>query len=155
MAKDFNVFVNEPLGVVVAKFPSASDELRVNFFKQLAKFERENKCLGEFFWDTTEGSLANYAEKWFEIYGPIMNELIGKSKCNYEDGDVFNVEFGTQLAKKRLAAKLERYWCDFYAYMVQGVYSLQQNFLDLAAHHYRRASSLEEKANDMENSLED
>ena len=31
MAKDFDIYVNEALGVVVAKFPSASGELREDF----------------------------------------------------------------------------------------------------------------------------
>lgn len=135
MAKDFDIYVNEGLGVVVAKFPGASGELREDFSRQM------NKLWGSFgkvYWN----DFYNLVNKWFDKYGPVMDNLIGKAKCNYEDGDKFDVEYGKKLAKKRLAGKLEWYWLDFYTYIYNVMVDHILMFKKQTDFHYERANIL-------------
>ena len=136
MAKDFDIYVNEALGVVVAKHPNASKVLREDFDRQI------DKLWGSFgvryTWDDF-GSLAN---KWLKKYGPVMDNLVGKARCNFEDGDEFDKAYGEKLAKKRLAEKLEFYWCDFYCYMQNVMMEHVCLFNDRVDFHYERANIL-------------
>ena len=135
MAKDFDIYVNEALGVVVAKFPSASGELREDFVRQMGKLWGS---FGADYW----GDFCCLANRWLDKYGPVMDNLVGKARCNFEDGDEFDAAYGEKLAKKRLAEKLEWYWCDFYAYihdvMIDHVFMFEKQ----VEFHYERANTL-------------
>lgn len=133
MAKDFDIYVNEALGVVVAKHPNASNELWEDFAHRMDKFWGS---FGVNYWN----DFSSLANKWFNENGPVMNNLIGKAKCNYEDGDAFDTEYGKKLAKKRLAEKLEWYWCDFYAYIHNVMIDHVFMFVKQAEFHQERAN---------------
>ena len=135
MAKDFDIYVNKTLGVVVAKFPDAAEELRLDFARRMKKF-----------WGSFDGDywhqLDTFIKPWFLKNGVLMNNLIGKARCNFEDGDEFDVEYGKKLAKKRLAEKLETYRCDFYSYMWNVMLDLIFVFNERIDFHYERANVL-------------
>lgn len=147
MAKDFDIYVNEALGVCVAKYPYASEELWEEYSKCTAKFANAfgaNECFCDDY--VFEG----FAKLWFNKHGKAMNNLTGKARCRFEDGDVFDEEFGVTLAKKRLAEKLEFYRADFYGYMYDVLTSFAiKTLYSRSEYHWERANTIATQAFNM------
>ena len=98
---DIVYYVNEPLGTVVAKMPSFEED----FYREINKLcfkhypSYLSSAMAVFF-----VSVAN--ESLHGKYESALKNLFGKAKCNYVEGETFDVEKGKELAKQRLMEKV-------------------------------------------------
>ena len=92
---DFSTFVNEEKGVVAVRINNGLRQLcdEYNLFCLKNQTYFDNK-----FWDTFMG-----------LYGKQIDKIVGLSTCNYDAGDVFDAEFGANLAKERALVCFEGY----------------------------------------------
>lgn len=98
---DIVYYVNEELGTVVAKMPTFEED----FYKEIQKLCHKHypfnlaASMARFFVDTAWDNLHN------KYYSALKN-LFGKAHCNYEAGEIFDIEKGKALAKQRLMKKV-------------------------------------------------
>ena len=101
---DITYYVNEPLGTVVARLPNFVEDMEREIESFCTKkYEKKNIYIAI--------GMAQYLLEVIhkllqDKYAPSIKNLVGKAKCNYEDGEVFDLEKGKELAKQRLMKKV-------------------------------------------------
>ena len=108
MSNKYDFYVNEPLGVVVAKMT------RDDFFK--AVFDTAMKKLLRKYKNTKLGngedwccSLSDYIYGYFRRWSRARNtekNVVTRARCNFEDGDIFNEQTGIYIASDRMDMKI-------------------------------------------------
>ena len=101
---DIIYHVNEPLGVVIARMPNFVEDMHREFESFCNKqFTDRNILIARgFSCEFYEKARTLLADK----YEPSVKALIGKATCNFEGGEVFDLEKGKELAKQRLIVKV-------------------------------------------------
>ena len=116
-------YVNEEKGVCIAKLPTAVEELYREFNNLTNSFNSFDPVC--------------FFEEWYCKYGKKMNDLVGRAKCNIEDGDIFDVNFGKELAKNRLLSKINEYRTDAYSYVIECLDSMNDTMIHRMESNYR------------------
>ena len=141
MRAEIIYYVNEEKGTVVAKCPEAAAELFIYFEKMINKimlaWTKDDLSLGK-------NEFVRVAYNWLEKNCRVMDNLIGKAKCNYDEGEVFDVEVGKKLACDRLLLKLEDYRVKFFAHMYSFAYEIQDAIFNELNFHLLRYEKLDE-----------
>jgi len=103
----YEIYVNEPLGVVVAKMSRKAfyDEVfNVAMRKLLNKYQ--NTMLGGVTWfNFFEDWVRSFFERWTKSRSA-EKSIVTVAKCNYEDGDNFDETLGRYIATDRMDAKI-------------------------------------------------
>ena len=92
---NFLSYVNKDKGIVAIKADNAMEELYNEYF--------------EFFYKYGMPMDRRLFEEFSKKYEYRINKIVGLADCNYEHGDVFDVELGTKLAKERYMKTFESY----------------------------------------------
>lgn len=115
MKDKYEVFVNEQLGVVVARL-SQSDFMEAVFdsaAKKLLKKFKNSRIGVSCDWCS---SLSDYVYAYFMQWARKRNigkNVVTRARCNFEDGDVFDEQIGTYIACDRMDMKIARTGIDF------------------------------------------
>lgn len=115
MKNNYEVHVNEQLGVVVARLPRSDFDYAV-FKAAMGKLIRKYK-------NTTLGSgndwcssLGDYVFSYFNNWMKKKNfekNVVTRARCNFDDGDVFDERIGRFIACDRMDMKIAETACDF------------------------------------------
>lgn len=98
---DIVYYVNEELGTVVAKMPS----FETDFYKEIQKLC--HKYYPSILASNMASFFVNIAwDNLHDKYDSALKNLFGKAHCNYEAGEIFDIEKGKALAKQRLMKKI-------------------------------------------------
>lgn len=146
---DIVYYVNEPLGTVVARLPNFIEDMDREIESFCAKkYEKKNVYIA---FGMTQYLLEIIHKLIQDKYASSIKNLVGKAKCNYESGEVFDLEKGKELAKQRLMAKIFylRYSIidDAYRIMlndiVDPIFYKKHNYLSHFAEYKNNLSTLE------------
>lgn len=132
MNNKYEIYVNEPLGVVVAKM-SRADFFRAVFDTAMSKVLKKykNTMIGN--GDDWCSSLADYTLSYFNKWVLKRNtekNIVARARCNFEDGDVFDEKIGTYIACDRLDMKIAKTAHDFLYDFVNGMTSFMNDVID-------------------------
>ena len=114
-------YVNDKEGIVIAKCPDAVDEL---YQEAVRIWNRQT--VEDFGVIIVVDEVMSTIDTWFKNNGGQMKSIIGKANCNTDAGDVFDVEYGKLLAKRRLEEKLAKFHMRFYSYVKNSINNLMQ-----------------------------
>lgn len=115
-------YVNEEKGVIVAKIYNVKMAL-YNEFSSFYNTSGETKY--EFAPELY--ILNNGVNKWF-INTKKEDYVIGMAKCNFEDGDIFNIEFGKNLARARALKKLNDVKMSFFNFLIGDILNMIKDY---------------------------
>lgn len=96
----YNIHVNEEKGVVAVRIINGVSQLANEF----AMFCQKNDTYFD----------GAYFESFMEKYKKQINKIVGLATCNFDGGDSFDINFGTQLAQERAMAYFETYRTKMY-----------------------------------------
>lgn len=139
MRAEIIYYVNEEKGTVVAKCPEAAAELFTYFERMINKimsvWDKDDLSFGK-------NEFVRVAYNWIKKNCHVMDNLVGKAKCNYDEGEVFDVEVGKKLARDRLLLKLEDYRVNFFSYMFSLAFEIERAIFEELDFHALRYEKL-------------
>ena len=132
MNSKYEIYVNEPLGVVVAKM-SRADFFRAVFDTAMSKVLKKykNTMIGNR--DDWCSSLADYLLGYFNKWVLKRNtekNIVARARCNFKDGDVFDEKIGIYIACDRMDMKISRTAHDFLYDFINGMTSFMNDVID-------------------------
>jgi hypothetical protein len=138
MNNKYEIYVNEPLGVVVAKM-SRADFFRAVFDTAMSKVLKKykNTMIGnDSDWCS---SLADYILAYFNKWVSKRNtekNIVARARCNFEDGDVFDEKIGIYIACDRMDIKIANTATDFLVDFTEGMSEFVRDVEKTAANIY-------------------
>lgn len=138
MNNKYEIYVNEPLGVVVAKM-SRADFFRAVFDTAMSKVLKKykNTMIGNTtaWWSSLTEYTLSYFSKWVSKRNTGKN-IVARARCNFEDGDVFDEKIGTYIACDRMDMKIADTATDFLVDFTEGMSEFVRDLEKTAANIY-------------------
>lgn len=132
MNNKYEIYVNESLGVVVAKM-SRADFFRAVFDTAMSKVLKKykNTMIGNTtaWWSSLTEYTLSYFSKWVSKRNTEKN-IVARARCNFEDGDVFDEKIGTYIACDRMDMKIARTAHDFLYDFINGLTGFMNDVID-------------------------
>ena len=102
-------YVDDVMGVVVAKIPNLEDDITKEVYMCIEKTFRSNfsgdRIFLSSFYDIVKNCVANHHDELVKVFG--------KAKCNFEE-DKYDIEAGKHIATQRLVKKVSKYRRNIY-----------------------------------------
>ena len=132
MSNKYDFYVNEPLGVVVAKM-TREDFFKAVFDTAMRKLlmKYKNTRLGNV--DNWNYSLSDYVYSYFIRWSRARNtekSIVARARCNFEDGDVFDEKIGIYIACDRMDMKIAKTAHDFLYDFINDMTSFINDVID-------------------------
>lgn len=129
-------YIDDVMGVVVAKIPNLEDDITGEICKCIekafySKFSGDRIFLSSFY-DIVINCVANHHNKLVKVFG--------KAKCNFEE-DKYDVEVGKYIATQRLIKKVSKYRQNIYEEVVYKIEEIAVALYERALKNDSRASA--------------
>ena len=138
MNSKYEIYVNEPLGVVVAKMSRADfmDEVFTMATKKLLRRYKNTKIgVGEDWCSSLNDYVYFYFIRWARNRNTEKN-IVARARCNFEDGDVFDEKIGIYIACDRMDIKIADTATDFLVDFTEGMSEFVRDLEKTAANIY-------------------
>lgn len=122
--KGFTYYIDKKKGVCVCKSPNIMTE----FYHEATLFFKNKVGVSDFSYSV---------DLWLDKYYNIITGLTGKARCNFEEGEIFDVKQGCELARKRLIIKIAFWRIKMYSFIyhslrearIEGLKRVKENIL--------------------------
>ena len=138
MNNKYEIYVNEPLGVVVAKMSRQDfmDEVFTMATKKLLRRYKNTKIgVGEDWCSSLSDYVYSYFIRWARNRNTEKN-IVVRARCNFEDGDIFDEQTGIYIACDRMDMKIADTATDFLVDFTEGMSEFVRDAEKTAANIY-------------------